>query len=314
MYQDIYNAIKENNKIIIHRHTKPDGDALGSQMGLKEAIISTFPEKSVFVIGDMNERYSWMGNMDQIDDAEYNDALVIVVDCGSEKLISDERYKLGHQLIKIDHHIPQGEYGDIVHVDTSFESCAGIVAEMVFKMKMKISDLGASLLFTGIVTDSGRFRYSSANAKTYSIVSKLMKHKIDTEYIYNKLYTEKLATIRLRAYLTTQFKITEYGVAYLINTKEDVEKYNTTVFDISRGMVNIMAGIEEVKVWANFTEDVDGKVYVELRSSGLNINQVAVKFGGGGHLQASGCTIDNLDMINSVIEELNKVVKGETNV
>ena len=146
------------------------------------------------------------------------------------------------------------------------------------------------------------------------IQAQMLKHKIDTEYIYNKLYTEKLATVKLRAYLTTQFKMTPNGVGYLINTKEDVEKYNATVFDISRGMVNIMAGIEEIKVWANFTEDVDGKVYVEIRSSGLNINQVAVKFGGGGHLQASGCTIDNLNMINSVIEELNKVVKGETNV
>ncbi len=314
MYQDIYNIIKEYNKIIIHRHSRPDGDALGSQMGLKEAIISTFPEKSVFVVGDTNERYSWMGNMDQIDNKEYTDALVIIVDCGSEKLISDERYKLGSKIIKIDHHIPQGEYGDIIHVDTSFESCAGIIAEMIFKMKMKINDLGASLLFTGIVTDSGRFRYSCANSRTYNIVSKLMKHKINTEYIYNKLYTEHLATVKLRAYLTTKFKITEYGVAYLINTKEDVKNYNTTVFDISRGMVNIMAGIEEIKVWANFTEDVDGKVYVEIRSSGLNINQVAVKFGGGGHLQASGCTIDNLDIITDVVKELNQVAKGETNV
>lgn len=311
MYQDIYNAIKENQKIIIHRHSKPDGDALGSQMGLKEAIISTFPEKCVFVVGDGAGRYSWMCNMDEIKDDEYDDALVIVVDCGSEKLISDERYKTGKQIIKIDHHIPQGEYGDIVHVDTSFESCAGIIADMVIKTKMKISDYGASLLFTGIVTDSGRFRYSSTNAKTYSIVSKLMKHKIDTENIYNKLYTERLATVKLKAYLTTKFQITENGVAYLINTKEDVQKYNTTVFDISRGMVNIMAGIEEVKIWSNFTEDIDGKVYVEIRSAGLNINKVAVMFGGGGHLQASGCTIDDLSVVDNVINELNKVARGE---
>lgn len=311
MYNTIYQEIKNNNTIIIHRHTKPDGDALGSQMGLKEAILATFPEKHVFVVGDTSERYFWMGNMDEINDDIYNDALVIVVDCGTDKLISDERYKLGKKIIKIDHHIPQGEYGDIVHVDTSFESCAGIIADFIINTDMKLNKEASSLLFTGIVTDSGRFRYSSTTPKTYSIVSELMKYDIDTEYIYNKLYTEKLATIKLRAYLTTKFKITEYGVAYLVNTKEEVESYNTTVFDISRGMVNIMAGIEEVKIWANFTENTDGKVFVEIRSSGLNINQVATMFGGGGHLQASGCTIESLDNVNDVITELNKIAKGE---
>lgn len=311
MYNTIYQEIKNNNTIIIHRHTKPDGDALGSQMGLKEAILETFKEKRVFVVGDPSERYNWMGNMDEINDDIYNDALVIVVDCGTDKLISDERYKLGKKIIKIDHHIPQGEYGDIVHVDTSFESCAGIIADFIINTDMKLNKEASSLLFTGIVTDSGRFRYSSTTPKTYSIVSELMEYDIDTEYIYNKLYTEKLATIKLRAYLTTKFKITEYGVAYLVNTKEEVESYNTTVFDISRGMVNIMAGIEEVKIWVNFTENTDGKVFVEIRSSGLNINQVATMFGGGGHLQASGCTIESLDIVNDVITELNKIAKGE---
>lgn len=311
MYNTIYQEIKNNNTIIIHRHTKPDGDALGSQMGLKEAILATFPDKRVFVVGDRSERYFWMGNMDEISDDIYNDALVIVVDCGTDKLISDDRYLKGKKIIKIDHHIPQGEYGDIAFVDTSFESCAGIISDFIFNTGMKLTTKGASLLFTGIVTDSGRFRYSSTTPKTYSIAGKLLEYNIDTEYIYNKLYTEKLETVKLRAYLTTKFQITSDGVAYLINTKEDVIKYNTTVFDISRGMVNIMAGIEEVKIWVNFTENVDGKVFVEIRSAGLNINVVATMFGGGGHLQASGCTIDSLGDAEKVINELNKVAKGE---
>ena len=109
----IYHKIKEYNTIIIHRHTKPDGDALGSQIGLKEAILATFPTKCVKVVGDISERYSWIGSMDEISDELYNGALVIVLDTGAEKLISDERYNTGNFLIKIDHHIPQGEYGDI---------------------------------------------------------------------------------------------------------------------------------------------------------------------------------------------------------
>lgn len=311
MYNTIYKEIEKYNTIIIHRHYRPDGDALGSQMGLKEAVLSTFPTKSVFVVGDESERFNWMGKLDIINDDIYNGALVIVVDCGAEKLISDERYKLADKIIKIDHHIPQGEYGDIMHVDTSFESCAGIIADMIINTPLVLNDKSANSLFTGIVTDSGRFRYSSTSSKTFSIVSKLLEYKIDTDYIYNKIYTEKLSNVKLRAYLTTKFEITEYGVAYLINTKEDIEKYNIGIFDISRGMVNIMSGIEEVKIWSNFSEDISGDIYVELRSSGLNVNQVATKFGGGGHLQASGCTLKDKNDIKAVIEELNKVAKGE---
>ncbi len=314
MYQDIYNKIKEMDTIIIHRHSRPDGDALGSQLGLKEAILATFPNKCVFVVGDETERLKWVGNMDNISDQTYNNALVIVVDCGADKLISDERYKNGKCLIKIDHHIPQGEYGDIVLVDTSFESCAGIIADIVINTPMVLNNKAATLLFLGIVTDSGRFRYSSTSTRTFEIVSKLYSYNIDSEYIYSKIYTEKLANVKLRAELVSKFEITSYGVAYLINTKEDIEKYNIGIFDISRGMVNIMAGIEEVKIWVNFCEDISGDIYVEIRSNGLNINQVAVKFNGGGHLQASGCTIKDKAQIWDVIEELNKVIEEDNNV
>jgi len=314
MYLKIYNKIKKYETIIIHRHTKPDGDALGSQLGLKEAILATFSDKRVFVVGDETERLNWVGKMDEIEDDIYNGALVIVVDSGTEKLISDERYKQGAFLIKIDHHIPQGEYGDLMCVDTSFESCAGIIADMILHSPLKLNQSAAALLFLGIVSDSGRFRYSQTSSKTFQIVSELYKYNIDAEYIYNKLYTDKLKNVKLRAELVSKFKITENGVAYLVNTKEDIEKYNLPIFDISRGMVNIMAGIEEVKIWANFSEDVNGDIYVEIRSSGLNINQVAVKFGGGGHLQASGCTIYNLNDVEKVVAALDLVAKGEENV
>lgn len=311
MYKKIYNLIKKYDTIIIHRHTRPDGDALGSQMGLKEAILSTFPQKNVFIVGDETERLKWMGKMDIISDDKYIDALVIVVDTGTEKLISDERYQTGKYLLKIDHHIPQGEYGDLSYVNTSFESCAGIIADIILHTPLVMNSRSASSLFTGIVTDSGRFRYNSTTSKTFDIVSELYKYNIDTEYIYNKIYTDKLANVKLRAKLVSKFKITDKGVAYLINTKEEIKEYNISIFDISRGMVNIMSGIEEVSIWVNFCEDDNGDIYVEIRSNGININQVATKFGGGGHLQASGCTVKNYDDVNKVIAELDALIGGK---
>lgn len=313
MFLDIYNKIKEFDTIIIHRHTKPDGDALGSQLGLKNAILATFPTKCVKVVGDMIERYNWFGKMDEIENELYENALVIVCDSGAEKLISDERYNTGKYLIKIDHHIPQGEYGDLAYVDTSSESCARIVAELIKETPLVMNNVAAQHLFSGIVTDSGRFRYAQTSSKTFDIASYLLGYDINTEYIYNKIYTEKLYNVKLRAKLVSKFKVTSNGVAYLVNTYEDVKKYGLSIFDISRGMVNIMSGIEGINIWANFTETENKEVYCELRSNGANINQVATKFGGGGHLQASGCTLSDISNIKDVIKELNKVAKEYNN-
>jgi phosphoesterase RecJ-like protein len=308
---NIYRKIKEYDTIIIHRHIKPDGDALGSQIGLKESLIATFPNKCIKVVGDMSERYSFIGEMDDIEDSLYEDALVIVLDTGAERLISDERYKLGKYLIKIDHHLPQGEYGDLAYVDTSRESCAGVVASFLMEKRFKINDKVATALFTGMVTDSGRFRYQSTSSITYKIASELMKYNIDTESIYNKIYVDKLANVKLKAKLIDKFIVLDSGVAYLINTKEEIKEYNVPIYDVSRGMVNIMAGIEEIKIWANFSEDENGDIYCEIRSNGPNINVVATKYGGGGHLQASGTTIYSFDTVERIINDLERVARGE---
>ena len=295
MFLEIYNKIKEFDTIIIHRHKKPDGDALGSQLGLKRAILATFPDNVVLAVGEMGENLSFVGSMDIVKDEDYENALVIVLDSGAEMLIDDERYKNGKFLIKIDHHIPQGEYGDLVFVDNSYESCAGIIGDFIRKTDLVLTKDAAAAIFLGMVTDSGRFRYGSTTPNTFLIASRLMSYNIKTDFIYNNLYMERLDNVKLKARLITKFNVTNKGVAYLINTKEEIKEYNIGIFDISRGMVNIMAGIENIPIWANFSEDTDGSIYVELRSSGININKVAVAHGGGGHVQASGCTVKSFE-------------------
>lgn len=310
MYKDLLNKIKEYDTIIIHRHTKPDGDALGSQMGLKEAILETFKHKKVYAVGDEMERYKFIGRVDEITDETYKSSLAIVLDCGAEHLISDERYKLADYIIKIDHHIPQGAYGDMQIVKQEFESCAGLIAHFLLKESFIITNKAATQLFTGIVTDSGRFRYSSTSSKTFDIASKLYKIGVQSDLIYNNIYSEKLSIIKFRALLVSKFEIIK-NVAFLKNTKEDValymEKYQVTTFDISRGMVNIMSGIEGIDIWVNFTQDLNDEIYVEIRSNGYNINQIACKYGGGGHLMASGCTVPDFETADRLIKDLNEL-------
>jgi phosphoesterase RecJ-like protein len=305
MINEIKQKIEEFDQIVIFRHSNPDGDAIGSQLGLKEAILATFPNKTVKAVGDDLGRFSWLGKMDDTSDDFIKNSLGIVCDSGSEKLIADSRYKQVKFLIKIDHHIPQGDYGDLVLLNTSSESCASILAEFVFEAGFKMTDQAATCFFLGMVTDSGRFRYSQTTTRTFLIASKLMNYQIPTDYIYNKIYTDKLSNVKLKAKLIEKFVVQPNGVAYLKNTVEDLKEYQITIFELSRGMVNIMAGIEEISIWANFCEDYNHDIYCELRSNGANINTVAVKYGGGGHLQASGCSLHSWQEVDCLIEDLN---------
>ncbi len=317
MYSQILNIIKEYQTIIIHRHGRPDGDALGSQIGLKESIKETFPNKEVYVVGDVSQKLKFIGEMDIIDDDKYQNALVIVLDCSDITMICDERYKLGNFIIKIDHHIPNtqnSDYGHINIVETNEVSCASLLAKIIFANDMKLTSSGAKALFTGIVTDSGRFRYDSVTSSTFNIAARLLEYNFNLNDIYNNLYIEDWNIVLLRSELLMKVQFTKHGVAFFKNTLEDVEKYNVDFFTISRGMVNIMSGIKNIDIWANFTENDQGKVIVEIRSSKYNINDVAVKYGGGGHKMASGATLDNFLVADELIKDLEKILEENNGI
>lgn len=305
----ILNQIKAHDVIIIHRHARPDGDALGSQMGLKEALVHNFPKKKIYAVGDTSDRLSFIGDIDDIQDEVYNDALVFVLDTADTHMISDERYKSGKVMIKMDHHISSNDYGDINLVDTSYESCAGLVAQFLLDVGLDLNKESAQALFTGIITDSGRFRYDSTNARTFRIVSSLLETGFTPSTIYDQLYVEDLENVRLRAYFMLNFQTTKNQVAYMINKKEDVERFGVDFFTISRGMVNTMAGIRGISVWANFTWDERAQgIVVELRSNQFNINQIAVKYGGGGHRLASGATLPSWEVVDEMLKDLDQLV------
>lgn len=309
-YQDIYNVIKDYNVVIIHRHTRPDGDALGSQIGLKEAIKATFSNKEVYAVGDYSNRYSFIGEMDEISDEKYNGALAILLDSSDSSLLSDERYKKASKLIKFDHHIFKEKYADYEIIDNSFESCCGLLADFIFETNMKLTTNGAKALFAGMVTDSGRFRYDSTNSKTFAIASKLYEYGFDVNDIYNNLYIEDLEMVKLRAKFVMKFQLTECNVAYIKTTKEEVNELGVDIFTISRGMVNTMSGIKGVDIWVNFTEDAENNcIITEIRSSKYIVVDIATKYGGGGHPKACGCSIASFEIADQLLNDLNDIIR-----
>lgn len=312
MYQHILDVISRHNRIIIHRHTNPDGDAMGSQIGLKHLILANYPEKEVYTVGDAPKRYGFMDDsqMDMIPDEAYTDALAIILDTSASHLISDNRYRLAKETLRIDHHIFCEEIAETELVDTSFESCAGLIANIAYTMGMKLSPLAAKSLYTGMVTDSGRFRYDSTTARTFTLAAYLMGEDFSINDIYCQLYADEYESMRRRAEFVLKILFTEHNVAYIYTTAEEVNASGMDIFSISRGMVGTMSDIRGVPIWVNFTETEDG-VLCELRSNKYNINPIAVKYGGGGHAKASGATVKNREEAMQMLSDLDEMNKPQ---
>ena len=312
MFEPIIELIQKYDTIIIHRHSNPDGDALGSQIGLKHIIKDSFPNKTVYVVGDASRRYGFMEDsvMDEIADEVYSGALAIILDTSAKALICDDRYTLAKATARIDHHLFCEEIAQVEVTDSSYESCCGLVTALAMEAGLTVSPLAAKSLYTGMITDSGRFRYDSTSAQTFRTAAFLMEREFSTADIYRNLYADDFSFIQLRARFVLKIQLTDKPVAYIYTTREEAESYGVDNFTISRGMVNVMGEIRGVDIWVNFTETDEG-VLCELRSSKYNINPIAKKYGGGGHAKASGATVKDRDEAMSMLQDLMQLTEEE---
>ncbi len=309
MFEAILDLVRSYPRVIIHRHKNPDGDALGCQLGLKHILKDTFPDKEIYAVGDMTERYAFMADapMDVIPDALYDGALAIVLDTSAKALISDERYATASATARLDHHIFVETICATEVTDTSYESCCGLVTAMAIEGGLTVSPAAAKALYTGMVTDSGRFRYDSTSAQTHRLAAFLMERDFDTTDIYRSLYSDDLSFIQLRARFTLKIRTTGHRVAYIYTDRAEADGYladGVSAFTISRGMVNVMGEVRGIDTWVNFTETADG-VLCEIRSGRHNINPIAVKYGGGGHQKASGATLRDREEAMRLLDDLN---------
>lgn len=313
MFREALKLIKKFNRIIIHRHSHPDGDALGSQKGLEALLKENFPNKEIYVVGDEATRLPFMEQrMDEIPDEYYENALAIILDCGSSRMICDERYKTAAKTIRFDHHIFAEKIADIDIVDSTYESACGLVAMFAKECKLKLSPVSATALYTGMVTDSGRFVFDSTTARTFELAAFLMSQPIDLNTLYYNLYAEDFSEIIANADNMHKIKFTKNNVAYIYTAREDLPESTDAAPVVSSGLVGLMRDIKGVYAWVNFTESDDG-VHAELRSNRYNINPIAVKYGGGGHKKASGCAVPDKATAMKLLDDLDELVaSGET--
>lgn len=311
-YKSILKAIKKYDKIVVFRHQMPDFDAIGTQMGLANWIKDNFPNKTVYTVGEdhVNLTPRLFPYMDKVDDAFFSNEkfLAIVVDTGNSARISDDRYQKADFIIKIDHHPNVEPYGNIVLVNDDLAAASELVCNMLLSYKMILTEEAAKYFYIGIVGDSGRFMYKSTTPHTMAISKILIETGFDlSKDIYQRMYMKNIDDLRVTAYILTHFQVSPNGVAYYILPR-DIQKELKITVERGKENINQFANIEGINAWCSITEDEKkGNWRVSIRSKEKSIKEVAAKFNGGGHDQASGATLDKLDDLDKLIKELDNL-------
>lgn len=309
----VLNKIKEYNRIIIGRHSRPDGDAVGSTNGLAEIIKASFPEKEVFVVNEDYSNYVAFLEDDKtvLADEDYKDALFIAIDTGTLDRLSNKKYELAKELVKIDHHVENDTYGDVAWVEDWRSSACEMIVDFytTFKDELTLTKRAALCLYTGMVTDSGRFRFSSTSGETLRMAGTLLDMGIDIETLQAYLELEDFEYFKFKAHVFDKMKITENGVAYLLVTKEMQEEFKLDNEQASNA-VGMMSGIKGSLVWIAFIENpFNDEIRVRLRSRFMTINKLAEQYGGGGHECAAGATVHSIDELNELVAKADKLIK-----
>ena len=312
--QTILQKIKEYDRIMIFRHVRNDGDCVGASKGLKRIIQLTWPEKEVYLIDHETAKYlEFMGPEDEeVPDEIYESALGIVVDTASEARISNKKYTLCKELVKIDHHIPLENYGDYRWVEEERSSCCEMIVAFydAFREELKIDSLAATHLYTGMVTDSGRFKYSGVSGDTLRNAAVLLDVGVDTDTLFARLYLEAYEYLKFKAHIYQRMQITPNGVAYIFVDKAMQEEFGLSL-EQSSAIIGNLDSIRGCLSWIAFIETGDeaGSIRVRLRSRFVHINSIAEKYRGGGHACASGATVYSMVEMDALLAETDALVK-----
>ncbi len=302
----ILDKIKEYNRIIFFRHKRPDGDAVGSTMGFAEILRATYPEKEIYVQNTDYAKYLEFlgGEGEVISDDFYDDALGIIMDTATLERVSNPKHSLCREIIKIDHHIPVQSYGVIEWVEELRSSCCEMVAAFYdyHKDELKINSRAATFIYTGMVTDSGRFRFRDVSSETLRLAGVILSVGIDTENLYANLYLKDFEDFKFEAFAHKKMKISENGVVSLYVTSAIQEKWGLSNEQASNS-VGFMDSIKGSLIWLAFIDNPDGSIRVRLRSRFVTVSELAERYNGGGHACAAGATVYSKAEMRKLLKE-----------
>ena len=314
MISKIWNKILEYDVIVISRHIRPDGDASGSQLGMKYLIEANTKGKKVYCEGEPNTYAGKLiGNVDaNINIPQGTKYLNIILDTPCYSRIDGTLYQNATEIIKIDHHLFVEDFGGIEYIDTSAIAASLLVARLAKNLHLKITKKAATAMYFGMVTDSNRFLYEGVNEETFDLARLLLHKGVNIFEIYDYLYETDITSLKFKGYCMNNFIVTEEGLAYNKFTKETLEEYGVSG-NFAVACVNTIANIKNVHIHVHFAYVGEDAIRVELRSKKIPVNFIATKYGGGGHKLASGAQLKSWKDVDNMIMDINDLLRETFN-
>ncbi|KRQ86993.1 Bifunctional oligoribonuclease and PAP phosphatase NrnA [Caloramator mitchellensis] len=310
---EIGKLISEKCNFAIISHYSPDGDAIGSSLGLYNALKEIGKNVDIFIPDNLPNRFSYLPLFDEIKNQKQykeNYECILVLDCGDEDRLGEFVDILKHTdlVINIDHHISNTLYGNINYVDSNASSVGEIIYNLLKLNGYDISKNTACCLYTSIISDTGGFKYSNTTSMTFNIAGDLINTGIDFPEINRILFdTKSVNQIKLLSLVTSTLEMhNDDKLALIYMTRDMLNKSGASEDDASE-MVNLARDIETAEVGV-FIKEIDDKVFrISLRSKNIvDVRLIAEKFDGGGHVRAAGCTIkgDFAEVKKRLIDEI----------
>ncbi len=294
--KEVLNIINNNNSFLLTSHYSPDGDALGSVIALGLTLKKLNKKAYYHIDKAFTDKYLFLTKIEDLnnDISQLSFDVGISLDCGDiNHLFGSEVLDKCGKILNIDHHKSNNFFGDVNLVDVEASATGEIIYELINSLEVDINRDVAICLYTAIVTDTGNFKYSNTTSKTHLIVSNLLKQSIRHWEINKRLFDEhKRAKVLLmgKTIENLQFDFDNKLVLSIL-TQEDIKKVGAYQEEVE-GLINIGRDIIGVEVSVFIKETQPNEYKVGFRSNNyVDVGEIALEFGGGGHSRASGCTI-----------------------
>lgn len=308
--------IKNSKNILLVSHINPDGDTLGSMCGLYSLIKDNYKKKcDMLVVSDVPVTYKFLPYSDEIkfiDEYDFSREYDVVVNldvaaldrCADAKIL----FNKAKNTVNIDHHETNPNYAGINIVKPEASATAEVLVELAISTGWKISTETAICLYTGIMTDTGCFRFSNTTQKTMEFAGKLISYGVNPSEIYQKCYESNSKDLVLfQSYCVNKAEfLNDDKIAYTIVYKKDLEKFHNNGEDFTDGLTEKLRAIKTTEIAFVVKELNSTTSKISVRSKTKDIAQVCSAFGGGGHKLAAGAVIKAAPVkaVNLVLEEI----------
>jgi phosphoesterase RecJ-like protein len=309
---EIVEVLKAEDDFLLTAHIKPEGDSIGSQLALKLALMEF--GKTVTVVNDdpVPENFGFLPHSGEIVLPEFVDvvpSVSVVIDCGQWERVgrSGEIARRAATVLNIDHHPDTEGLGKYNYIDPVASASGEQIYEIARRLGVMNHDI-AICIYVAIVSDTGGFRYSNTTAETHRITSELLNHGVKSNEVAYKLYeSDPPGLVKAMGLALSKVQVKD-GVAWASLNRADLEEAGVWGGPLeTEKIIRQIRTMNDIRVVVFLTEMQGGQVKVNLRARpGFDVGTLARDFGGGGHRQASGCTVDGAlpEVENKVLQEI----------